>query len=249
MISAIGEKAVYLAVNVDATSCSHASTGRTSPPSASMSASSRVCDLMPTCSSSRQQNARAAAGLQSKESPTKSSPHFSRIAKFRGNAVGSACGTAEPIASWKSQLAQPSGIIAAFHPSRSAGCWFAILPVSSTRKPSLQPISTPSRKTSSAGSSADGRSKSHSRKCARISASKPSVSGPIRPSCALSRLCSPCSRSSPCGRTISQAHKHSNQGSPHGIQNQCSPSATLSRQCAAKYGVIKFPPCRGPAEI
>jgi len=120
--------------------------------------------------------------------------------------------------------------------------------VRSTRRHSSQPISTPNRKTFLLGSSAAGRSRSRSRRSAHISASRPSANGQTRPFCARHRLCSPYSRSSHFGRTISQSREHSSQGSPRGIQNQFSPSAMPSRQFAAKSGIIKFPACRGRAE-
>ena len=94
-------------------------------------------------------------------------------------------------------LAIVAGTAIWYHAGRrrqSAGCWCAIPPAGASRRPSSAPTSPTSPKRSSAASSGAGGSRPRSRKCAVISASRPSGSGRTWPSTAPRRCCLDCSR-------------------------------------------------------
>ena len=190
-------------------------------------------------STSRRKSPKAAAAADQRQAPQK---------VFRHPQGSQSLLAALPVSLWYGrtnrlvEIASGTafGIAAACPRCRSDGFSSAIPKASSNRRPSSPPTSTLIHATSSPGSSAAGRSKSPSRKSAPISASKPNVSGPTRRSCAPPRPYSACSPSSLCGPTTSPSRESSSRGPQPGIQKPSSPSATPSRQYAAKYGTSDF---------
>ena len=215
-----------------------------------MSVSSRGCGS--TRTSSRQRlNAvlDSADGRPRKDARCPSSPRCSKTKRRAGPGCRCPIGMAMNDAFSRSRLERRSGIIPGCRRRLYAGCLCAIPRGCAIRKHFCALISMRHQSRFLDDSSIVGPSKRHSRRAARISASRRNGNGPISPSRGRRRRCSGCFRSLPFGRPIPKSPAAFAQDRPRGITNANLPSATPWPPFEGSSGARRIYQCPGTTRM